>query len=197
MVRYCLWRFTEQKEASAHAVVHSAFFLLELNGCLRTHRLWLRVLARTLSPWLQFCSDFGLMLKGYPDERQKMCQLQFGVRLPECCGLERLRPEKLSTRSSMVANYLAPGSCCLRKSPDFWRYPLARLAECRGFMLWNAGCREGARRLAGAFTQAWPGFFALLAGNRLSARNIALMPRIAWRMRSWFSIRAKRTWSSP
>jgi len=35
------------------------------------------------------------------------------------------------------------------------------------------------------------------AGSRPSLRNIALMPRSAWRMRSWFSIRAKRTWSSP
>ncbi|QKL00622.1 hypothetical protein GEV39_04035 [Pseudomonas sp. NY5710] len=26
-----------------------------------------------------------------------------------------------------------------------------------------------------------------------SARNICRMPRMAWRMRSWFSIRAKRT----
>jgi len=30
-----------------------------------------------------------------------------------------------------------------------------------------------------------------------SARNIWRIPRMAWRIRSWFSIKAKRTWSSP
>lgn len=72
------------------------------------------------------------------------------------------------------------------------RFPRAMLRE-------QDGVRDSTTKRAAS----WPPFslsvpdHSALAGNRPSARNIALIPRTAWRRRSRFSIRAKRTWSSP